>query len=209
MEAPAAILLYPILRKTPSSQRPAASSDSPAEVPDGPLPAADNPHPRAGRSGWTIPLPPLSLMRYRLTFRKKPCWWIYPRWKGGFISLTGELWSILWRIRMRFPSEPVFCQKGLRDRSWPAARSRAMPTRSIWDGFSEREHRSPTRCLCFWEWSGMNWIISAYHHDFSLCRVLGASILFKLVRIRTAFSRISSRTFYYKRFLKCFTPKQC
>ena len=47
---PAAILLYPILRKTPSSQRPAASSDSPAEVPDGPLPAADNPHPRAGRS---------------------------------------------------------------------------------------------------------------------------------------------------------------
>ena len=48
--APAAILLYPILRKTPSSQRPAASSDSPAEVPDGPLPAADNPHPRAGRS---------------------------------------------------------------------------------------------------------------------------------------------------------------
>ena len=47
----AAILLYPILRKTPSSQRPAASSDSPAEVPDGPLPAADNPRPRAGRSG--------------------------------------------------------------------------------------------------------------------------------------------------------------
>ena len=26
-----------------------------------------------------IPLPPLSPMRYRLTFRKKPCWWIYPR----------------------------------------------------------------------------------------------------------------------------------
>ena len=50
MEAPAAILLYPILRKTPSSQRPAASSDSPAEVPDGPLPAVDNPHPRVGRS---------------------------------------------------------------------------------------------------------------------------------------------------------------
>ena len=50
IEAPAAILLYPILRKTPSSQRPAASSDSPAEVPDGPLPAADNPHPRADRS---------------------------------------------------------------------------------------------------------------------------------------------------------------
>ena len=49
--APVAILLYPILRKTPSSQRPAASSDSPAEAPDGPLPAADNPHPRAGRSG--------------------------------------------------------------------------------------------------------------------------------------------------------------
>ena len=40
---PVAILLYPILRKTPSSQRPAASSDSPAEAPDGPLPAADNP----------------------------------------------------------------------------------------------------------------------------------------------------------------------
>jgi len=51
IEAPAAILLYPILRKTPSSQRPAASSDSPAEAPDGPLPAADNPHPRADRSG--------------------------------------------------------------------------------------------------------------------------------------------------------------
>ena len=51
IEAPAAILLYPILRKIPSSQRPAASSDSPAEVPDGPLPAADNPRPRAGRSG--------------------------------------------------------------------------------------------------------------------------------------------------------------
>ena len=50
IEAPAAILLYPILRKTPSSQRPAASSDSPAEAPDGPLPAADNPHPRADRS---------------------------------------------------------------------------------------------------------------------------------------------------------------
>ena len=50
IEAPAAILLYPILRKTPSSQRLAASSDSPAEAPDGPLPAADNPHPRAGRS---------------------------------------------------------------------------------------------------------------------------------------------------------------
>ena len=49
--APAAILLYPILRKTPSSQRPAASSDSPVEAPDGPLPAADNPRPRAGRSG--------------------------------------------------------------------------------------------------------------------------------------------------------------
>ena len=49
--APVAILLYPILRKTPSSQRSAASSDSPAEAPDGPLPAADNPHPRAGRSG--------------------------------------------------------------------------------------------------------------------------------------------------------------
>ena len=48
---PAAILLYPILRKTHSSQRPAASSDSPAEVPDGPLPAADNPHPRVDRSG--------------------------------------------------------------------------------------------------------------------------------------------------------------
>ena len=30
IEAPAAILLYPILRKTPSSQCPAASSDSPA-----------------------------------------------------------------------------------------------------------------------------------------------------------------------------------
>ena len=52
IEAPAAILLYPILRKTPSSQRSAASSDSPTEVPDGPLPAADNPHPRAGRSDW-------------------------------------------------------------------------------------------------------------------------------------------------------------
>ena len=48
---PAAILLYPILRKTSSSQHPAASSDSPAEAPDGPLPAADNPHPRADRSG--------------------------------------------------------------------------------------------------------------------------------------------------------------
>ena len=53
IEAPAAILLYPILRKTPSSQRPAASSDSPVEAPDGPLPAADNPHPRADRSGWS------------------------------------------------------------------------------------------------------------------------------------------------------------
>ena len=51
IEAPAAILLYPILRKTHSSQRPAASSDSPAEAPDGPLPAADNPHPRVDRSG--------------------------------------------------------------------------------------------------------------------------------------------------------------
>ena len=51
IEAPVAILLYPILRKTHSSQRPAASSDSPAEVPDGPLPAADNPHPRVDRSG--------------------------------------------------------------------------------------------------------------------------------------------------------------
>ena len=51
IEAPAAILLYPILRKIPSSQRPAASSDSPVEAPDGPLPAADNPHPRADRSG--------------------------------------------------------------------------------------------------------------------------------------------------------------
>ena len=50
IEAPAAILLYPILRKTHSSQRPAASSGSPAEVPNGPLPAADNPRPRAGRS---------------------------------------------------------------------------------------------------------------------------------------------------------------
>ena len=30
IEAPAAILLYPILRKTHSLQRPAASSDSPA-----------------------------------------------------------------------------------------------------------------------------------------------------------------------------------
>ena len=50
IKAPAAILLYPILRKTPSSQRPAASSDSPAEAPDGPLPAADNPHPRVDRS---------------------------------------------------------------------------------------------------------------------------------------------------------------
>ena len=49
--APAAILLYPILRKTPSSQRSATSSDSPVEVPDGPLPAADNPHPRVDRSG--------------------------------------------------------------------------------------------------------------------------------------------------------------
>ena len=49
--APAAILLYPILRKTHSSQRPAASSDSPVEAPDGSLPAADNPHPRADRSG--------------------------------------------------------------------------------------------------------------------------------------------------------------
>ena len=51
IEAPAAILLYPILRKTPSSQRSATSSDSPVEVPDGPLPAADNPHPRVDRSG--------------------------------------------------------------------------------------------------------------------------------------------------------------